>query len=449
MAGAAVISVTLGRSNALDWEIRRIAQLGFLPKTIFVLPPTSRSEHRKRLAVLAAALDLDWADHDVTQVGDWVLSVRVPAVGAQPQVIRARAQEDVAYDIALELARLGTLGLDLRAPSIAAGNTASAPRPEVYATGKTPAFKPLLRRKATWLAIPTIASSIVTLGVTFIAGEVKDTSSIITLNDEDSWWAVAADPDSTEMYGVLNGVGLTRLDFEGETGTIVCRIEAADDLVAAHGWLFASNRASGTLQAIDPASERVVWTRRDLPGLRGVVATDTTVYVLLPAAHEVRALDRRSGETTATADVNGIPWASTLNGRSLFVSLIDSATVVQLTKESLTPSAHGTPGIDATQLVAADGTVWAYSVTRHRVVALSGPRRGAVIHTRSQNPHLASNGTVLAIEGVEQMSTLWPDGHLRRNRLITRHADRIAVTPAGDVLAINDQDVLLIRASKR
>jgi hypothetical protein len=448
MANASTICVTLGRSKALEWEIQTIAQLGFLPKTIFVLPPTSRREHLKRLAVLAATLNLNWSDLNVTLAGSWALSIQVAAVGAQPQVIRARAQEDVGYDIALELARLGAAGLDLRTPSLAVEVTA-APRPEIYDTGKTPAFKPLLRRKWTWWAIPTVTSTIVSVVATFLTGEVENTSSDITLINEYEWWAVAADPATSDMYGILDGVALTRLDFDQQPGTIVCKIEPTDNLVAEDGWLFASNEITGTLQAIDPASKRVVWTLHDLTGLRGVVATEKAVYFLLPASKEIRAVDRQSGATTATTKLDGIPWASALSGQSLFVSLLDSSTVVELDQNSLTKSAQTATGIAATQIVAADGTVWAYSAARHAVMALSGPRRGATILTRSQNPHLASNGSVLAIEGVEQMSTLWPDGRMRRNRLSTRHADGIAVTPTGDVLAMTDQEMLLIRASKR
>lgn len=173
-------------------------------------------------------------------------------------MIRVRAQEDVGYDVALELPRLGAAGLDLRIPSLAAEVTAAAPQLEIYDTGKTPSFKPLLRRKWTWWAIPTVASTIVSLVFTVLTGEVEDTNSDITLNDEHSWQAVTADPTTSDMYGILNGVALIRLDFDQQPGTMVCKIEPTDNLVAEDGWLFASNEITGTLQAIDPASKQTI-----------------------------------------------------------------------------------------------------------------------------------------------------------------------------------------------
>lgn len=448
MAGASVICVTVGRSTALEWEIQEIARLGFLPKTIFVVPPTKRSEHVKRLAVLAAALRVNWADLNVTPTGSWALAIRVPAVGAQPQIFRARAQEDVGYDIAVELASLAVRGFALPALPSASAAKVSGPSPEIYATGKTPTFKPILRRGwVRWMMI-VHASAITALLVAFLTGEPQDTTSVITLNSGFGWAAMAADGTTSQLYGLVNGVLLTKLDFSNNTVTRVRMIDAADDLVADAGWLYASNDATGTLQAIDPGAKRIVWTLQGLTGVRSIVATDKVVYLLLPAARQVRVIDRRSGATLATETVNGIPWASALSNHDLFVSLINSSSVVELDGQSLTELGRSPSGADTTQLAAAAGTVWAYSASKHAVLAIDGPYRGDVIYTRSHDPHIGSNGSVLAIEGVEQMTTLWPDGDLRRNRLSTEHSQSLAVTAAGDVLAAKDDQALLIRTSK-
>ncbi|WP_152603662.1 hypothetical protein [Amycolatopsis rifamycinica] len=447
MAEASIICVTLGRSTALDWEIRRIAELGFLPKAVFVLPPTSRREHIKRLAVLAAALKLAWADLDIRPTGGWALAIRVPAVGSQPQVIRARAQEDMGYDIALDLTRLAADGVDLlNLPSLAADDRSGAPTAEVYPPGKTPIFKSLFRRKGTRLLLLLNGSAIVTLLFAFLTGEVKDTSAVITLAESSAWTAVAADPDTAHLYGIADATRLATLDFDDGKASLVCEIEAAGNLTAGGGWLFASNSFTGTLQAIDPADKRVAWTRRDLPGVRGVVATDAAVYLLLPAAREVRELDRRTGDPIASRKLDGIPWAAARSDDGVLVSILDSSSIVRVDR-TLTKVTQTGSRIDATQIVSVRGTAWAYSRDRHAVFAVGGSAQ--VIYTRSQSPHIASNGSVLAIEGIEQTSTFWPDGTVVRNRLSTRHADSLAVTSTGDVLAMADNEVLLIRASKR
>ena len=448
MADASLICVSLGRSTNLTWEIRRIANSGHLGKTIFVVPPTSRREHLKRLAVLAAELNLEWADLNVALSGSWALAVRVAEVGAQPLVIRARAQEDVGYDIALELASLVVAGFELSTPSLADELRLPRPVPEIHSPGKAPVFKSILRRKTTWLALALSSSSIVSLPFVFLAGEPDNTSTAITLRAGYSWWATAADPKGSAVYGVLNGVGLERLDFAKKPGTQVCRIEVADNLIAGDEWLYASNQATGTLQAIDPTAKRVMWTLRGLVGVRGVVEAGDAVYFLLPDSKQVRAVDRRSGTTIRTVGVAGTPWESAQDGRHIYVSVIDSAAVIELAQRTLAQTARFPTGKIPSRVVVADGVVWVYSAGQHNVTALTGPVRGVTIRTRSQNPHLATNGTVLAIEGVEQVTTMGPDHLLHRNRLSTRHAGSLSVTGKGDVVAISDDEALLIRASK-
>ncbi|WP_280491645.1 YncE family protein [Nocardia asiatica] len=447
MTGASIICVVVGRSNALAWEIQRIAQMGFLHKTIFALPPTSREEHVKRLAVLANFLRLDWKELDVTASGGRALAVWVPTVGGRPEVIYARAQEDVGYDIALETARLKVAGFDWRTKPSTECVKHPAPLPEIYAPGETPVFKSIFRRSRVWVLILANLSVIVGAFVTFLSGEAFDSNNHIQLNNKYRWTAVAADPVASDLFGVMNGTVLARLDFERQLPAAVCSIETATNIVAQSGWLYASNPVTGTVQAIDLAQSRIAWTLRDLPGVRGVVATDQTVYFVLPAGREIRAVDRQSGATTDSRKVDAIPWASALNGDSLFVSFINASSVIEFDRHSLAKSTQAATGIDAIQLVSASGTVWSYSTSAHAVVAISGPSRGAVILTRSQRPHIASNGSVLAIEGIEQASTVWPDGVLHRALMSVRHANGIAVTKAGDVLVMTRDDVVLIRMS--
>lgn len=78
---------------------------------------------------------------------------------------------------------------------------------------------------------------------------------------------------------------------------------------------------------------------------------------------------------------------------------------------------------------------------------MTGPAAGRVIWTRSEFPHFASNGQVLAVEGVEIVSTFGPAGTVRRNRLFSRHTSDIAVTRDGDVLTTGADGISLIHPS--
>lgn len=444
MTKSSLICVTLGRSANLRWEIGRIANSGFLHKTIFVLPPTSRREHLKRLTVLASALDIDWADLNVDISGSWCLAVRVPAVGAQPQLVRARAQEDVGYDIALEIARLAVAGLEIHNPSLSGELDLVRPAPEVFDPGKTPAFKPLIRRKTTWLLLPLFSSSITALTMLLLFGEEPGDFTAIRLAGGNKAWAVAVDPESNVVYNVTNGTLLGSLDFDARTGDPIAKIEPAEGLVASDGWVFASSPTYGTLQAVDVSTKAVAWSLEGLEGVRGVSVSDEALYFVLPARREVRAVDRRTGQAFASMTMDGTPWATATGADTVDVSLIDTSEVLQLDPDSLSVESRiDVPG-GPSQLALVAGSLWVYSVSEHSLTAVDGAAKGHVVWTRSESPSLSTNGQLLAIEGVEQVTTISPDGTVMRGRLTTRHASDLAVLDNGDVVAMTDDQILLI-----
>jgi hypothetical protein len=445
MAESSLICVTVGRSASLEWEIHRIAEAGHLHKTLFVLPPTDRSEHTKRLAVLASALSLAWDDLDVAAGGHWALAIRVPAGGARPQIVSAHAQEDVGYEIALELLRLATVGLPVGAPDPRPSG-AQAPRPEIYAPGATPVVKPRWRRWSTWLVVCALSSAAGPVVFAAATGEEEGSSATIRLARGYTATAVAADPVAGGTYGLLDGVGLMRLDFSTRSGDLVTEVDHSDSLVAHDGWLFTASAATGTVQAVAPGESAVTWTKKGLQGARGLAAAGTHVYVLLPYTGEIRALDRETGRLVATTQLDGTPWASAADDEQVHVSLIDTSEIVTLEADGLTKiDEHDAPA-GPEQLVLTGGTVWAWSVTEHRLVATAGPRQGTVIWTRSESPDIATNGKTLAVEGVELVSWVSPSGVLRRHRLHTRHAVDMAVTREGDIVTAAGGGFTILRS---
>ena len=101
MVEAPLICVNLGRSHSLAEEIDRIKGSGHLRKTVFLLPPTSAIEQRYRLAILSDRLDIPWQFMDVEHKRS-VLAVYVPAGQPYPVVVTGLAQEDVAYEVAMD-----------------------------------------------------------------------------------------------------------------------------------------------------------------------------------------------------------------------------------------------------------------------------------------------------------------------------------------------------------
>jgi hypothetical protein len=450
MTQASLICITLGRTESLAWEIKRIMGAGFLGKTVFVLPPTERVEHLKRLAVLAEILELNWVDIDVSPSGGWALAVRVEAKGAVPQVIRARAQEDVAYDVALEIMRLRIQGSSWPATSLAHEIQVEAPRAEIYPSGQAPISKSWWRRP--WLLVTVInASGIVTLPFLFLAGEDSKTSAHLDLGTSTPW-CIAADDSSGNMYVLIDGAGVYRVRVKGTDhptleANLVARIDPADILVADDGWLIAANHVEGTLQSVSPGTRSPAWKRDDLAGARGVVSEGGRVYVALPSHRKVLVIDRATGKDVAEAHVEGVPWSLAIRGDTVAVALADRSEVVRLELGSLKAASQLRSSAPATSVTAAHGNLWAYYPSEHALQAIAGPNAGQRIATRSERPTIASNGTVLAIGGVEMVTTVRPTGEVHRNRYYLRHPSEMAVTKSGDILASTDNELVFIRSS--
>jgi hypothetical protein len=101
MVETSLICVSLGRSQSLAEEIERIQIAGHLQKTIFLLPPTPVREQRYRLAMLSDVLGIPWHFMDVHRSRS-VLAVYAPANQTQPIIVTSLAQEDVAYEVAID-----------------------------------------------------------------------------------------------------------------------------------------------------------------------------------------------------------------------------------------------------------------------------------------------------------------------------------------------------------
>lgn len=451
MGEAPLICITLGRSDSLAWEIERIAELGYLGKTVFVLPPTKRGEHINRLAVLAELLELSWADLDVQPSHDWALAVRVSAKGNAPEVIRARAQEDVAYDIALEIMRLRILGWTWQSPSLAAEPKSKGPRAQIHPLGKAPKTKTWWRRP--WLLVALVnVTGAATLPIVFLTGGDAKTSAFLDLGSAAAW-DVAADPGTGDMYALLNGDKVYRITVKGDDshpdleGRSVARIDTADYLTADNGWLIATNDVAGTMQGLSPGSSSVTWKRDDLPGVRHVVGSGTRLYVVLPSERRVLLIDRATGKTLDEGKVDGIPWAVAVSGNQVAVALASENTIVMFEADHLYPAGTIVTTSASTAITAAAGDLWAYHPSEHVLEAVAGPQRGDRIATRSEQPVFASNGSIFAIGGVEMVTTLRPTGQVHRNVYLLRHPATMAVTRAGDVLAATGNTLVFVRAS--
>jgi len=114
MSEAKIITLVVGRSPSLLWEITKIKSLGKLGNCMFVLPPVDREEASKRLQVLASALEVTPASLGLDSSGMTQCPITVLYFNekAEPVVVTGPARDDISYQAAI---RIAASNLDERA----------------------------------------------------------------------------------------------------------------------------------------------------------------------------------------------------------------------------------------------------------------------------------------------------------------------------------------------
>lgn len=433
IARSQLICVTVGRSESLLWEIEEIRRAGALGRTIFVLPPTGRREQRLRLAVLAHALRIDWSVLDRSRPGTEVLAVTLPS-GA-PVVIVGRAPTDVAYEAAVEIAALAVTGperaqgADLRQtvdayvsytrdPSPSGGQPASRtartpPRVEIHRPGEAPVYRLWWRRKWLW---PWLATAVMTATLTTVLGDAFNDSQNVRYGAAVT--SVVQDQVSDATYAVLGGRALIRLDFDDPGDRVVVRFDDfVDDLTVRGTAAYYVSTLSGRVGRVDLRTGRTVWRQSAGGGARALALVGDSVVVTSPATGRVDSLSAEEGRLVARRALAGTPYGITADGGRVFVSLAGSDRVVELAVDGLRPLARLEAPRNPLQLMTRGGQVWARSGVDH-VLQVVGPRADSAVGHRlllsDQSPQLSGNGRWLAVQGMERVTVVKPDGSLRR-----------------------------------
>ncbi|MDX3714740.1 hypothetical protein PV733_38595 [Streptomyces europaeiscabiei] len=428
-----LICVTVGRSESLLWEIEEIRRAGALERTLFVLPPTGLREQRLRLAVLAHALRIDWSVLDRALPGTEVLAVTLP-FGA-PVVIVGRAPNDVAYEAAVEIAALAVTGperargADLRQtvdayvsyahdPSLSSGQRAArtrrtAPRVEIHRPGQAPEYRLWWRRRWLW---PWLATGVMTATLTTVLGDAFDDSENVRYGAAVT--SVVQDQASDATYAVLGGHALVRLNFDEPGDRAVVEFDDfVDDLVVRDSAAYYVSTLSGRVGRVDLRTGRTVWRRSAGGGARALALAGDSVVVTSPADGRVDSLSVKEGQLVARRALAGTPYGVTANGGRIFVSLATSDRVVELTVDGLRTLARLEAPRNPLQLTTRGGQVWARSGVDH-VLQVVGARADSTTGHRlllsDQSAQLSGNGRWLAVQGMERVTVIKPDGTLRR-----------------------------------
>lgn len=431
-----LICVTVGRSESLLWEIRQIRAAGALGRTVFLLPPTRRREQRLRLAVLGHALGIEWRVLDRARAGTEVLAVTLPF--GSPVIIVSRAPNDVSYEAAVEIAAVAVTGTvremsaDARkavdayvAQAQGVGDepgrqsglaTQPAPPVQIHAHGEAPVFRPWWRRW--WRVWPWAVASVIPAVFALAFGTSTDLhSDSVRYNAPVT--GIAQDEVSDTDYAVVGGHVLSRLAFGQNTGDNVARVDDYVDRVVVRGdAAYYLSVEAGHVGRVDLKTGHTLWTRFVGGGARAFVLVDDRVVVTSPAAGKVDALAAQNGRTVGRRSLAGAPYGiAEANGR-IFVSLVQRNQVVELAPADLRPVARLSVPRGPLQLATRGKQVWVRSALDH-VLQVAGARAdgggaGERLLLSDQNALISGNGGWLAVQGMERVTVVQPDGTVRR-----------------------------------
>ncbi len=454
ITAAQLISVTVGRSQSLLWEIGEIRAAGALGKTIFLLPPTSQREQRRRLVVLAKALQVEFGELDHTDPGRDVLAVAFPA-GSGPVVISGRAPDEVGYDSAIAVWALRVTGgpagypADVRQAAAAlAGYTAGgrtvtrranrrpAPRYHVYPPGKAPVYQPLWRRLTRWRVLPWVLTASLSGIIWLIFGFLP--SSVDIINARYSVGVLTQDEASQAVYGVFGGHGIQRLDFGDPAhyqGVFVK--DPVTGLVVDGTVAFYSSGSTGHVGRVDLSTGRTVWVRSVGVGVLSPVLVGGRLAVVSPARGTVVDLAAGDGRVLARRILPGTPFGIAASGDRLFVVLARRNQVAELIPDKLAPvDMIGVPH-GPRDIVAQGNRVWVSSLLAHVLTVVEPGAAGARspgFWLSVQVPEVSANEGWLAIQGMEWVTLVSPAGQVTRVPLAEPDIASLLVQGDGKVI---------------
>lgn len=437
ISSAQLICVTMGRSHYLQEEIKLILRLGALNRAIFVLPPTRKREQRRRLAVLAATLNVDPVRLDQTWPGSDVLAVAVPD-GATPVVITGRAQDDVGYEAAIgawaiaatrdtrsfpaDLRQLSALFADYAASDqTAVPGPVELPKrqplpPVVYPKTKTPAYKPWIRRMFSWRLLPFMLLVVIfpLIGKVAHAGGILPTAAVDLKYPA---MVLARDAGSGTVYAVLDGRTITTVDLQSQQVKWAAdTAENVQGLVVSRKTAYYTSypfKGSGHVGRVNLSTGRMLWDQPVPTGTQSPILTGNRVIVVSPATGQVLALATATGRVVARRSLAGTPMdVAESNGR-LYVVLARSGEIAELNPQTLATETVVTVPSGPRQIFTDGHRVWVLCLLAHKLVSL-GPAPQPSFTLSDQEPLVSSSGGWLAIEGQEWVTELSPAGSVTR-----------------------------------
>jgi len=460
---AALISMTLARSEGLDWELRRLRDVGLLHKAVFIVPPVPLKEQEARLALLSVRLGIPWSLLDFAGTGRRVLAVSIPRGSHVPVVAVAASQDDVSYHLGIahcvDALLLGeSLGNEENQTDDEQARFSDAGRPlvEVVRPGQGRTYRGAWGFGAAWnvlLLMVLVASMAPRNPDTAVPAVGHDVRSSIVQGPIGINRLAGGDGD-TYLFIQEEGTLASWNASTGETTRVATLTSEFVYLSAYHdGRVVINTRevSTGTsrLQAYDGTTGKPIWTAEtgEVPPTLAVGGGD--LWVPQPEAHAIEVRSMEDGSLRTTIELPCQPWSVSLaNGSAIAACPRDRVIVRGLEVDSGAGQTQDTPG-GVTQVLHWSGKEWWVMPAEMKLIPSDDPSTtlSMSIPFEGYMNQVGTEGERLAIVGYNRLSVftggLGPQGTVER--VGTERVVRdLIVTPEGKVFFSTDSLVALL-----
>lgn len=249
--------------------------------------------------------------------------------------------------------------------------------------------------------------------------------------------------EPSRSFAIVDYRALVVGDFERDRIEHVADLEGATTTAILHNdvliYLTAGVREEVPMvTALSVVSGQTLWIERldDIPATLAV--TPTTVLVPQPQTREVMRLDLQTGEHSTSWDVPCAPWGIAAQDETAWVSCPADGLLLKVHDGAV--EAHDVPK-GATDVLMARETPHVHVPVASAIVDPFDPEYR--VGTPQALPRIATAPGVIAVEGVDRVTLLYPGvGLMRRNTLPS--ISSLAVTENGEVHYSRDQQWFLL-----
>jgi hypothetical protein len=319
------------------------------------------------------------------------------------------------------------------------------PPVQIFPPGKNPIYKSPLQKFMKFGGFTL--SILLSASMSFLVGGDHRHRHAILLNPQHTVTFLYHDPIEPADYAVVNNSSIVALNFEDREILPILSAPSVDSIILVNNRLFYCSELNSEVVSIDTATKEKRWTLSKISGARALTMYGGSIAFLAGGEHRMLVVDPASGAIQKSIRLPGVPFDLISYRGRYYVSIYDSDTVLAVDPESgrIVERYRTDPGPD--RLGANARGVWVASRLSHTLRLLSrGTGESSRFSLVNQDTALASNGTKLAIGGIEQITTVDANGNIDRIPFADEIVSAIAIGEDDDVLFAEEGRIFLVNS---